>query len=103
MTMESYFIRVSKQTPTKFWINNPTRSQTITAIENGALGCTCNPSYSQKMVDLPEEGPYALSLLNKACQESDNDKSIAEIFQRKLVKPIAEHFLSIYKRSSGIN
>ncbi len=26
--MEGYFIRLSKQTPTKFWINNPTRKQT---------------------------------------------------------------------------
>lgn len=101
--MESYFIRVSKQTPTKFWINNPTRKQTIMAIENGALGCTCNPSYSQKMADSPEEGPYAMNLLNEACQESDNEKFVAEIFQRKLVKPIAEHFLSMYKKSSGIN
>ena len=101
--MESYFIRVSKQTPTKFWINNPTRMQTKMAIENGALGCTCNPSFSQKMVDSPEEASYATNLLIEACQEADQEKFVAEIFQRKLVKPVAEQFLSMYKKSSGIN
>ena len=39
---ESYFIRVSRQTPTKFWINNPSRQQAGLAIEHGAqsLGFT---------------------------------------------------------------
>ena len=52
---ESYFIRVTRQTPTKFWINNPSREQASLAIAHGAAGCTCNPSYTQKMVDSPEE------------------------------------------------
>ena len=53
---EPYFIRVAKQSPTEFWINNPTRAQADLAIANGATGCTNNPSYSQKMVDHPTEG-----------------------------------------------
>ncbi len=73
------------------------------AIENGALGCTCNPSFSQKMVDHPEEGAYAQALLNEALQESDNEKYAAEIFQRKLVKPVAAEFLPMFKKSAGIN
>src|SRR5262245_48180894 len=71
---ESYFIRVSRQTPTKFWINNPSRQQARLAIEHGAAGCTCNPSYTQKMIDFPEECDYALHLLDEAIRDTESDK-----------------------------
>ena len=71
---ESYFIRVSRQTPTKFWINNPSREQAGLAIAHGAAGCTCNPSYTQKMVDSPEEAEYALHLLDESIRETKQDK-----------------------------
>ncbi|MGD0613108.1 MAG: transaldolase family protein [Anaerolineales bacterium] len=96
---EPYFIRVAKQTPTEFWINNPTREQTDLAIANGASGCTNNPSYSQKMVDHPTEGPYALKLLDEAIQESPSDDEAIANFQRKLVKPISDKFMPIFKKS----
>lgn len=100
---ESYFIRVSKQTPTKFWINNPTRRQAALAIDHGAVGCTCNPSYTQKMVDHPEEGGYALNLLDDAILETGEDNYAAEALQRKLVAPIAGCFLPLFKKSSGVD
>jgi transaldolase len=96
---EPYFIRVAKQTPTEFWINNPTRDQADLAIANGATGCTNNPSYSQKMVDHPSEGAYARKLLDEAIKESPNDEESIAIFQRKLVKPISDRFLPIFKKS----
>ncbi len=96
---ESYFIRVAKQTPTEFWINNPTRAQVDLSIANGATGCTNNPSYSQKMVDHPTEGPYALKLLDEAICESPSDDEAIAIFQRKLVKPVSDKFLPIFKNS----
>jgi transaldolase len=97
---EPYFIRVAKQTPTEFWINNPTRDQADLAIVNGATGCTNNPSYSQKMVDHPTEGAYALQLLDEAIQESASDDESIAIFQRKLVKPISDRFLPIFRKSN---
>jgi transaldolase len=99
----SYFWRVSEQTPTKFWINNPTRKHAELAIENGATGCTCNPSYSQKMFDHPEEHKYAAALLDEAIRETSDDKHTAEVFQRKLVGPIAERFLPMFKKSNGVD
>jgi transaldolase len=98
---EPYFIRISKQTPTEFWINNPTRVQTDLAIANGATGCTNNPSYSQKMVDHPTEGPYTLKLLDEAIKESPSDDEAIAIFQRKLVKPVSDKFIPIFNRSKG--
>lgn len=99
--MKPYFIRVTEQTPTRFWINNPTRRQADLALEHGALGCTNNPSYTQKMLDHPEEREYALKFLDEAIAEAEDDWEAAEIFQRKMVRPIAEKFMPLYERSGG--
>lgn len=96
-----YFIRVTEQSPTMFWINNPTRKHADMALEHGALGCTNNPSYTQKMIDHPEEGEYALNLLDESIRECDDDWETAEIFQRKMVKPIAEKFMPLFEKSNG--
>jgi transaldolase len=96
-----YFIRVTEQSPTMFWINNPTRRQAEMALEHGALGCTNNPSYTQKMIDHPEEGEYALELLDESICECDDDWETAETFQRKMVAPIAEKFMPLYEMSNG--
>ncbi len=98
---QPYFLRVAAQSPTEFWINNPTREHADLAIANGASGCTNNPSYTQKMVDHPKEGPGALRILDDVIRESDNDDEVAAIFQRRLVGPIAERFMPIYTRHSG--
>ena len=98
---QPYFLRVAAQSPTEFWINNPTREHADLAIANGASGCTNNPSYTQKMVDHPKEGPGALRILDDAIRESDNDDEVAAIFQRRLVAPIAERFMPIYTQHSG--
>lgn len=98
---ERYFHRVSKQTPTMFWINNPTREQADWAIAEGALGCTNNPSYTQKMLDHPKEGAYALSVLDQVIQDIQDDAKAAVEFQARMVKPIAEKFMPIYEQSGG--
>ena len=87
---QPYLLRVAAQSPTEFWINNPTREHAGLAIANGASGCTNNPSYTQKMVDHPQEGPDALRILDDVIRESDNEDEVAAIFQRRLVGPIAE-------------
>ena len=101
MTNDSYFLRLTRQTPTEFWINNPTREHVDLAIANAATGCTNNPSFTQKMVDHPQEGPYALQILDQVLHDcADDNQAIAE-FQRRMVKPIAEKFLPIFQRTGG--
>jgi transaldolase len=102
MKTESYFMRVTHQTPTEFWINNPTRDQADQAISQGATGCTNNPSYTQKMVDHPTEGQYAMKLLDESIREVKKEEDTIAEFQRRLVKPIAEKFLPIFQNSSGL-
>lgn len=99
--MHDYFHRVQRLSPTRFWINNPTRAEADLAIAAGATGCTCNPSYTQKMIDHPEEGPYALSVLDQVIADvSDDVEAVAE-FQRRLVAPICEKFMPMWEASNG--
>ena len=44
MEQNRYFKRVTDQTPTRFWINNVTAKEADMALEEGAVGCTQNPS-----------------------------------------------------------
>ena len=96
---KSYFIRVTEQSPTMFWINNPTRRQADLALANCALGCTNNPSYTQKMLDHPDERQYTLDILDKVLREVDDDRQAAVVFQAEMVKPIAEKFMPLYESS----
>jgi transaldolase len=101
--MKHYFQRITEQTPTMFWINNPTREQADVAIEHCALGCTNNPSYTQKMIDHPEESAYAYQLLDETLREVEDDRKAAVVFQAKIVKPIAEKFRPMYEKSAGLH
>jgi transaldolase len=101
MEKDTYFLRVSRLTPTRFWINNPTRAQADLAIAHGAVGCTANPSYSQKMLDHPGGGGYAGRLLLEAIKASEDEHQATEIFQRKLIQPICERFLPVYRKDSS--
>ena len=96
-----YFKRVMQQSPTMFWINNPTQPQADLAIEHGALGCTNNPSYTQKMLDQPEYSEYAYAILDGVLRDEPDDHKAAIEFQAQMVKPIAEKFMSVYKKTGG--
>jgi transaldolase len=98
---ERYFQRVTKQTPTRLWINNPTRQEADWAIAEGAVSCTLNPSYTQKMIDDPVEGAYALQLLDETILETASDVEAVASFQRKLARPVCERFLPIFEASGG--
>ena len=100
---ETYFHRVTKQSPTMFWINNPTRTQADLALEHGALGCTNNPSYTQKMLANTEEGQYAQQILADVLNDIDEDRKAAIEFQARMVKPVADKFMPLYEQSSGMH
>jgi len=94
-----YFQRVQAKTPTKFWINNPTREETDWALAEGALGCTCNPSYCGKMLfDRPGEKGYVSKVLDEVIKGSDTATAAEEELQRRLVGVIAEKFMPLYKK-----
>jgi transaldolase len=98
----NYFKRVSGLTRTKFWINNPTRTEADAAINAGAVGCTCNPSYCGKMMfSSPEEGAYASNVLDDVLKEVSSANEAEEELQRRLVAPITEKFMPLYAANPG--
>ncbi|KAA3661953.1 MAG: hypothetical protein DWQ04_14830, partial [Chloroflexi bacterium] len=99
----TYFHRVTRQSPTMFWINNPTRAQADLALEHGALGCTNNPSYTQKMLDHPEHGDFTKQILLEVLQDYDDDRQAAIEFQARMVKPVAEKFMPLFEQSKGVH
>ena len=99
MINNGYFHRVQAQTPTRYWINNPSKEQADKAIECGAVGCTLNPGYMAKMLGDAKEGPFVLSRINDLVKTVDDDDLVAEKLQSELVCGIAAKFLPIYEQS----
>ncbi|NPV41607.1 MAG: hypothetical protein HPY72_09750 [Anaerolineae bacterium] len=100
----SYFKRVKQLTPTKFWINNPTRAEVELALAEGALGCTCNPSYCGKMLfDRPEEKEYVSKLLDEIIPGVDTASKAEEELQRRLISTISEKFMPLFMHDPGMN
>jgi transaldolase len=98
---EGYFHRVTQQTPTRFWINNPSREDTAKAIAAGAISCTTNPAHCMKQISRQEEHDYALSVVSKVINEVADDNEAADLVQQKLVKPIMDQFLPLYEQNPG--
>ena len=94
----NYFKRVHALTPTKFWINNPTREEADLALAEGALGCTCNPSYCGKMFERAEEKEYASKVLDEVISVVETPTGAEEELQRRLAGAIAEKFMPLYEK-----
>lgn len=98
---QGYFHRVQAYTPTRFWINNTTRDEADLALAAGAMGCTQNPSYVNKMLTSKTEGDYALSLLDGILPGTPDDTDAQVLLQRELVSAIAKKFMPLYEASNG--
>ena len=101
MKKNGYFHDVTAETPTRFWINNPTIKEAKLAIEAGAVGCTTNPAYSSKMLLDADESVIVKNLIREALPHYKNDDDVASVVQRSLVKRLTELFMPIYSRSNG--
>ena len=97
----SYFHRVSAQTKTRFWINNVTWEEANLALENGATGCTQNPSYTYKMLVHPKNSAHAVELMHQLVKEIEDDNDVEVALQRMLVSEAAKAFLPLYEASNG--
>ena len=96
---KGYFHRVQEQSPTIFWINNPSPGEADRAIAAGARGCTCNPSFCQKMIDHPNEGPRVLAALEQVIRQTGDDTEAESLLQRRLAQPIIDRFRPLYDRN----
>lgn len=93
-----YFHRVHKVSPTRFWINNPTRDEADLAIAAGAISCTCNPAYPMKMVQR-ELGEYAFKIVDEIIKDTDDDNEAADLVIQRFTKSILDKFLPLYEQN----
>lgn len=96
---ESYFQRVTAQTPTRFWINNPSSQDLEQAIAAGAIGCTTNPAYCAKLL-LSEPG-YIDGLVDRVAREMDDVDRAADRVYRIAAARIVDRLRPMYDASSG--
>lgn len=94
-----YFKRVHQETPTRFWINNPTLQEVAWALEADARNLTTNPTYCSRIIEL--EPDYMRPLIDEVVREVEDDREAAEVVYRRAGQRLAEQFLPPYERSGG--
>lgn len=97
--VSGYFHRVAKETPTRFWINNPTGQEIEHAIAAGAINSTTNPAYCSKLIK--SEPDYIGGVIDSVIKEIDNNDIAADHVYQKAAARVMERFYPLYERSGG--
>jgi transaldolase len=92
---------VQAETPTRFWINNPSLEEARLAIAAGAIGCTTNPTYVSKMHAKPREAAAVEAAIDSLIGREADDTVVAEKAQRRMAARLVELFLPLYEASGG--
>ena len=98
---KGYFHRVQAETPTRFWINNPSLEQARKAIEAGAVGCTTNPSYVSKLFQSADDMEIVTRTVDLLLPGESSDSVVAAKTQAAMVARLAEAFMPLYRASGG--
>ncbi|OHE65821.1 MAG: hypothetical protein A2Z99_19345 [Treponema sp. GWB1_62_6] len=101
MASKRYFHRVHEETPTRFWINNPTLEQARSAIDAGAVGCTTNPSYVSKLFGSPDDFKAVTRAIDMFVPYEKNDSIVAAKVQAHMVGRLSDEFMPLYRSSEG--
>jgi transaldolase len=82
------------------WINNPSGEECGRAIDAGAVNCTTNPQYCQKL--LSSEPDYIRELIDDVLlyETTDHEEAAVRVYQRASQR-IMEKFLPLYEGSTG--
>lgn len=97
--MTGYFHQVHKQTPTRFWVNNPSGADTELAIAAGAISCTTNPAFCSKLVKSDKE--YLHSVIDSVIKETRDDDEAADRVYQITSKRLIDRFRPLYDQSGG--
>ena len=76
-----YFKRQYESTPTRMWINNPSGEDCDRAIAAGAVNCTTNPQYCQKLLSSDPE--YMQSVIDDVflSETTDHEQAAKRVYQ----------------------
>ncbi len=94
-----YFHRITAETPTRLWINNPSGADVDRAIAAGAVNCTTNPAYCSKL--LVSDPDYIRGVIDEVIVTThDDDVAATRVYQRAGARVMAR-FRPLHEQSSG--
>ena len=97
--LSGYFHRLTAETPTRFWINNPSGADMDRAIAAGAINCTTNPAYCSKL--LVSDPDYIRGVIDEVIRTThDDDVAAIRVYQRASARVMAR-FRPLNEESSG--
>ncbi len=95
-----YFHRLHAETPTRFWVNNPSGSDLEQAIAAGAINCTTNPAYCSKL--LSSDKGYLHQVIDDVLMNVTLDiEQAAVLVYQRAAKRVMDAFLPLYEQSGG--
>lgn len=95
-----YFHRVTKETPTRFWVNNPSGPDMELALAASAINVTTNPSYCSRLIT--NEPEYIRGVIDTLIKEIDDDDIAADRIYQEAALRVMKKFFPLYERSEGV-
>ena len=97
---KGYFQRLYEQSPTRMWINNPSGEDCDRAIAAGAINCTTNPQYCQKL--MTSDPDYIRGVIDTVLlkETTDHEKAANRVYQ-VVSRRVMEKFMPLYEKSGG--
>lgn len=100
--MSDYFKRLQAESPTRFWINNPTVAEARLAIAAGAVGCTQNPTYVWKTLQKGgPDGERCQALIQEGIAKGLDNGQVVTYAETELQAHIAELFQELWWETDG--
>jgi transaldolase len=96
---KGYFQRVTEETGTRFWVNNPSSSDLENSIKAGAINCTTNPAFPSKL--MKSEPDYLRAVIDQVIRECQDDDEAADEVYQHLSAQVLKKFFPLYEKSSG--
>ena len=97
---KGYFHRLYEASPTRMWINNPSGEDCDRAIAAGAINCTTNPQYCEKL--LSSDPGYIQGVIDDVLKSetTDHDEAAVRVYQIAAQR-LMKKFMSVFEKSDG--
>lgn len=94
-----YFSRLHRETPTRFWVNNPSGAELDLSLATGAINCTTNPAYCSKL--LTSDKAYLHACIDEVIHETRDMDEAAVLVYRRTAARVLDRFRPLYDQSGG--
>ncbi|MGI6696643.1 MAG: transaldolase family protein [Christensenellales bacterium] len=103
MEIVLYSRRLERETPTRFFVNNPTPSEAKAALDIGnVIGVVTNGNYLKRMLTIPETKDYTIAFIDKLIRDGiDDDELIVALATQNAVNACAKIWLPIFECTNG--